>query len=441
MTSEAGGRSTLADNVCPRPASHVRGCGRQPTLRRPAIATGTTAERPVEVGCVAGEDRDAANLLSVLMVTPRFAPEVGGVEQHVLEVARRMTALGCRVTVLTTDRSRHLPETEEIEGVEIRRVSAWPRHRDYHFAPAIYWRILTGRDDWDLVHVQSYHTFVAPLAMLAARRAHLPYVLTFHGGGHSSRLRQSLRRTQWRLLAPLVGRATRLIAVAGFEIDLYGKVYNVPRERFALIPNGVDVTAAEPVDCDGTLIASIGRLERYKGHQRILAAMPAILARRPDARLWIAGSGPYEEELRRRAVALGVAEHVEIRAIPADERERMAREVAHAAVVVLLSEYETHPLAVIEAIALGVPAVVANTSGLAELADRGLAEAVALDSTPEEVAAAVERQLDAKRVPPSQPLPTWDDCASSLLGLYSEVVRQRAAARRTRAAPAHPMQR
>jgi glycosyltransferase involved in cell wall biosynthesis len=92
---------------------------------------------------------------------------------------------------------------------------------------------------------------------------------------------------------------------------------------------------------DETLIASVGRLERYKGHQRIIAALPAILKQKPDVLLWIAGKGPYESALRILARKLCVEDHVRFQAIPPEDRERMAQELANASLVVLLSEYET----------------------------------------------------------------------------------------------------
>jgi hypothetical protein len=48
--------------------------------------------------------------------------------------------------------------------------------------------------DADIVHCQSYHTFVAPLAMGAAIRCRFPYVVSFHSGPHASALRTSLGR-------------------------------------------------------------------------------------------------------------------------------------------------------------------------------------------------------------------------------------------------------
>src|SRR5262249_55524255 len=160
-----------------------------------------------------------------------------------------------------------------------------------------------------------------------ALRAGIPYVATFHGGGHSSRLRTRLRGTQLRLLRPLLARAQALVAVAPFEVDHYGEALDLPRSRFVLIPNGADLpaptTARAAAPGRPPLIASVGRLERYKGHHHVIAALPNVLERRPDARLWIAGSGPYEAKLETLAERLGVRDRVDIHAVPANERTRM----------------------------------------------------------------------------------------------------------------------
>ena len=282
--------------------------------------------------------------MRLLIVTPRFLPETGGVETHVYETSRRLAALGVAVTVLCTDASGDLPPHDTIDDVTIRRVRAYPADRDLRLAPAIGRIVREG--DWDLVHVQSYHTLVAPHAMLACVRSGTPFVLSFHGGGHSGRVRTLIRPAQQWALRPLLARAARLIALARFEVELYGRRLRLPPERFASVPNGSDLPSLPPGDAprvDPDLIASVGRLERYKGHHRVIAALPFVLARRPRARLWIAGSGPYRSELERIALRLGVAERVEIRAIPPSERSTMAAELSRAAVVTLLSDFETHP--------------------------------------------------------------------------------------------------
>lgn len=361
--------------------------------------------------------------LRILMVTPRYLPEMGGVENHVHQVASRLEQAGVQITVLTTDRAGNLPSDELENGVRIKRVRAWPVRGDYFFAPGIYKYIQQSKPD--LVHIQSFHTLVAPLAMLAARRANLPYLLTFHRGGHSSQLRNALRGSQLALLRRLLTHAERLVTLAHFEQGYYTKKLHLPAERFALIPNGADLpklaNKAEKKR-DETLIASVGRLERYKGHQRIIAALPTILKQKPDVLLWIAGKGPYESALRILAKKLSVEDHVRFQAIPPEDREGMAQELANASLVVLLSEYETHPIAILEALALGRPVLVADTSGLSELCEQGLARGIRLDSTPDQVAAAVMEQLRSPLIHEKIDLPSWDDCAEGLLNLYNEIL-------------------
>jgi glycogen synthase len=358
----------------------------------------------------------------VLFVTARYFPHIGGVENHVYQVASRLARLGIDATILTTDSSGHLPAVEDVEGVHIRRIRSWPSIEDYYFAPDIY-RIIT-QERWDIVHVQSYHTLVAPLAMWAAWQANVPYIVTFHGGGHSSRLRHSLRWVQQWMLRPLLARASRLVAIAQFEIPLFSERLGLPQDRFTLIPNGADlpiIPRGERQAVDENLIVSIGRLERYKGHHRVIAALPEILARRPDIRLWIAGEGPYKSHLWNLARKLGVDHRVNIHAIPATERGRMARELSKAALVILMSEYETHPIAALEAVALGRPVLVADTSGLSELAQRGLAEAIPLKSTPVQIAEAVIKNINQPINVMTLQMPTWDDCSVGLLDLYRDV--------------------
>lgn len=361
----------------------------------------------------------------LLYVTPRYAPLMGGVETHVQQVAERLVRQELEVHVLTT-LPKGLPAEEECAGVKVHRAAYWPASGDVYFSPQIYRTVLHGK--WDLVHLQSYHTLVAPAAMLAARRAGIPYVVTFHGGGHSSNLRNALRGAQQQLLKPLLQGAERLVAVAAFEIDYFSKKLDIPRYKFVLIPNGADLPDAPGEQSPekngrqvGTTIASVGRLERYKGHQRILAALPHILEQRPDARLWIAGSGPYEEELRRQAQRLGVSEQVEIRAIPASERSRMARELAKVDLVVLLSEYETHPIAVLEALKFKRPVLVADTSGMRELSQKGWARAVPLEASPQQVAQAALLQMEQPLLPENLEISSWDDCAGGLLNLYRSI--------------------
>jgi glycosyltransferase involved in cell wall biosynthesis/GT2 family glycosyltransferase len=369
----------------------------------------------------AGDREDGTGKPRVLMVTPLSPLHQGGVERHVMEVSKRVAAAGAEVEVLCTEPGGPKLQEEERDGVKIRTVRAWPANRDWCLAPRI-WREMSRRP-WDVVHVQSYHTFVAPLAMLRALTLGIPYVVTFHGGGHSSEARNKVRGLQRALLRPLLKRAERLVAVARFEIEEYGGELGIPAEKFALIPNGTDLAFSDAGSANGVpegppVLASIGRLERYKGHHRVIDAFSFVLKREPEARLVIVGTGPYEGELRKQAQALGIAEKVEFTSTPPDQPSAMAELLQGISLVVLLSDFETHPLVALEAAAAGRRLLVADASGLGELAADGFARPIPLDESPEGVAEAVIEEL-AKPPQTKRPkLSSWDECAAELLDLY-----------------------
>ena len=370
------------------------------------------------------------NMLNVLMVTARYFPDIGGIEMHVHEVGRRLASNGINITLLTTmphALSTPLPREMVVEGMRVIRVRSWPSERDYHIASEMYPIIKHGK--WDLVHCQGYHTFVPPIAMLAAKKAEIPYVVTFHSGGDSSRFRKAIRGTQRMALRPLLAGAERLIGPSQWEVEFFREQLHLPKTQFAVIPNGAqhlpDLSVSARGTKDGKLIVSVGRLERYKGHQRVIAAMPKVLELVPDAQLRIVGKGPYEPALQKMARALGVAERVEIRAVPPGDSDGMASIIAGADLVTLLSEHEAQGIAILEALALRRPVLVASTTALQEFADRGLARAVSLRSNPDEVATAMVRQIREPLVPVNVELPTWDDCAADLLALYQSVAGKR----------------
>ncbi|HET9849393.1 MAG TPA: glycosyltransferase family 4 protein [Candidatus Dormibacteraeota bacterium] len=361
--------------------------------------------------------------IRALMVSTRAFPDAGGVETHIHEVAPRLVRMGVSVSVATTDPRGRFPADEWIDGVHIRRFPGWPDTRDYTLAPQIYRTI--KRERWDLVHCQGIHTLIPPLAMLAAWRARIPYVVTLHSGGHSSRVRNALRIAQWWALRPLLTQAARLIAVSMFEADLFSRQLRLPMERFAVIPNGSDLpppTSELPARRRERLILSIGRLERYKGHHRVIAALPAVLRAYPDARLEIIGGGPYEPQLRQLAQRLGVVERVEIRELPANDRAGMANLLARAGLLVLLSEYESQSITVMEALAAGCPVVATHTTALRPLARDGWIQAVPLRCSANEIAAAIIGQLNDHILPGTLPVPRWDECASDLHGVYRQIV-------------------
>lgn len=367
------------------------------------------------------EDSCAEKQRRILQVTWSYFPYMGGVPTHAYELATRLARRGFDVTVLSTDPMGTLAREEMAERVRLIRVPAFPKDRDYYFAPDIFKVI--ARERWDLIHLQGAHNFVAPTAMLAALRTQTPYVVTFHSARHASAVRNALRPIQWRVLSPLLRRAAHLIAISEQEATYFQKLLQVQMDRFSVIPNGFDLPIPDdaPPKQDSGLIVTVGRLDPLKGHQRLIEAMPKVLEQRPDARLLIIGSGDYEANLRARSQALGVAERVEIRAIPPIARAEMAKVLKQAGIVVFMSYSENSPIAAREAIAMGCSVLTTYVSGLSVLADKGMAQPIPVESTPQEIADAIVRQLRHPFVPQDIDLIKWDDCVTAVTEIYDRI--------------------
>lgn len=387
--------------------------------------------------------------LRILMVSARFSPFVGGTEIHTGQVASELVSRGHRVTVLTTDLNGSLPEHEDIDGVEVVRIRAYPRWSDLYFAPKM-WKWIPERP-WDLVHVQGYHTAVAPIALRVAQAEGIPTLLTFHSGGHSSRLRNLLRPLQVAMLRRYLLRTSALIGVSKFEAELFSKRMGIESDKIEIIPNGVDRPAARSLPAaskqveaeievetkeekpiiagwnrDDRVILSAGRLVRYKGHHRIIEAMPKILAGEPRARLLILGEGPYENTLRRLAHRLGVTDRVTFDSVPSTHRGRLDDLFGSASVAVVLSDYESHGMVAHEALDAGLPLVVLDRSALGEIAASGSARAVPPRASRHEVAEIVLRclgeNIDPSAAKNSQGTrsrgETWDRITDRIEQLY-----------------------
>ena len=362
--------------------------------------------------------------MQVLLVCPRFHPSTGGVETHVREVARRMPALGIEATVLTTDPTGELPAEDEVGGIPVRRVRAWPTGRDWMASPGLPAAIRARRPD--VVHVHSFQTFVAPTAITTAALARIPYLLTFHRGGHRTGVVRALPAVQLLVLAPYLRRAAGLVAVSRFEAAGMARSLGIARSRIAVIPNGAELPPPSPgTVAEPGLLVSVGRLEPYKGHALAVEALAALVADRGDERLRILGGGPDGPRLRALAEAAGVGDRVEIASVPGTERVAYADELARAGCVLVLSRYESQGISAWEAVSLRRPLVVTEATALAELVDAGAAVGVPLGASGGAVAAAV--RLARAGAPASVDVPTWDACAEALARRYRAAAEGRPA--------------
>jgi glycosyltransferase involved in cell wall biosynthesis len=134
------------------------------------------------------------------------------------------------------------------------------------------------------------------------------------------------------------------------------------------ILNGVDYGfwSAHPRQMDRPpVVVNVGRLHPVKGQDVLLRAFAVISERVPEARLWFVGNGGERGVLEELARRYGISDRVHF--LGELGREEVRATLARAALFVLPSRSEGLPLALLEAMAVGLPAVATDVGGVAEV--------------------------------------------------------------------------
>jgi glycosyltransferase involved in cell wall biosynthesis len=233
-------------------------------------------------------------------------------------------------------------------------------------------------------HVVHTHTAKAgAVGRLAARLTRVPVVVhTFHGHvfhDYFGRLKSRLAISTERMLARLSDRLITLSERLRGEIAGYGVA---PLEKIEVIPLGLDLQRFS-VDCrpkpgvlrqalglgqGDVLIGSVGRLVPIKNHRLFLQAASAVRAAGLKAKFVIVGDGELRSALETEAHNLGLNGDVYF----TGWRRDLPEVYADLDVLVNTSLNEGTPVAVIEAMAAGVPVVATNVGGVPDVILHGL---------------------------------------------------------------------
>jgi glycosyltransferase involved in cell wall biosynthesis len=289
----------------------------------------------------------------------------GGPLTHVLELAPRVAACGVDVTVLSSTRT----STERARGLGLDAVLVPLDHKFDVRGAAAAWRHIAQAD---IVHTHDRRT---GLLVRAQARVRGPRpVHTFHGlpeeifarvGRPDARTPPGVSRAREAWLMHGLLRIEALLSYLGTVVvpsaalaQFLGE-HGFPRNRLHVIPNGVELgERAHHGPREPVVVVCAALLERRKGVDVLLEA--AAIAQAP-LRLEILGDGPERAALEARAQELGLDAH--FAGYVDDVRERLRE----ADIFVLPARAENLPMAILEAMATGLPVVSTRVGGNAEL--------------------------------------------------------------------------
>jgi glycosyltransferase involved in cell wall biosynthesis len=188
--------------------------------------------------------------------------------------------------------------------------------------------------------------------------------------------------------------------------DYLSETEKLPRDRFTVIHNGVDITAIEEsrrlycpkrdvlraefsVASDEKLFLTIGRMVRQKNHLRMVDAFALLVKSRPNCKLMIIGDGGFKDEIELRVKQLGVSDKV----ILLGSRKDIHQFYVMSDITLLSSDHEGFCIAAMEGLAFGAPLVSTRVAGVVEYLEDGKNGFFA-EKTPEDLAEKMEKIVD-----------------------------------------------
>ena len=314
------------------------------------------------------------------------------------------------------------PDSEEADGLSFHRTRGTapvlPGLREWReiglLADAI--EKLAGQWRPDVLHAHSPALCGAAAARAAARLG-LPLVYEIRafwedaavGNGTGSEGSAKYRLTR-ALEDRVVAKADHVVTICeGLRADLVSR--GTDAGRITIMPNGVDLALfGTPIARDdalgeelglghGPVIGFIGSFYDYEGLDDLIAAMPALVARHPQARLLLVGGGPREAALREQAESSPCADAIRfVGRVPHDQVERyysLCDVMAYPRKRSRLTDLVT-PLKPLEAMAQGKLVAASDVGGHRELISHGETGALFAPDDPAACAAALAGLLDAR---------------------------------------------
>jgi glycosyltransferase involved in cell wall biosynthesis len=281
--------------------------------------------------------------------------DVGGAEAVVTALCRLQHEAGHRVSVHCLDRRGVMGDRLESEGIPVvvhgpgRSLTiSWRLYRAF--------RVLHP----DVVHCHNKSATVH--AALAARCAGARLVSTRHGmAAPPYRLRKELKF--WVVAATLCDRVVAVCETARRNMLAGARraARNVVTIRNGAYPAAGTETNRRPGD--RFMLVTVGRLVPAKSYATLLTAVAYARARVPDIALRIVGDGPERMSLEQLTGTLGLQDVVEF----CGERADVGTLLSAADLFVLSSLSEGLPISILEAMAAGLPTVVTEIGGMAEV--------------------------------------------------------------------------
>jgi rhamnosyl/mannosyltransferase len=336
--------------------------------------------------------------MRILYLYKDYYPVLGGIENHIRQLAEGLRMCGVETQVLVTNTANHTAQ-ETIDGVPVlktaRQLNISSAPVSLPFFPAV--RRL--EKDVDIAHLHMPYPPGELAQLLCGRSPRL--VATYHSDIVRQRVLGALYRPfLWQML-----RRVDLIAVSNPIYIQDSSFLRVHTDKCRVIPFGIDLERFErtpTVEAQAArwrarwpghpLVLFVGRLRHYKGVDVLIEAAAHLPG---DVEVLIVGVGPFGGALQQQAQRSGVADRVHFLGELSDEEVTTLYHAADIFVLPSTNRAETFGIVQLEAMACGMPVVCTELgTGTSYVNQHGVTGLVVPPNEPAALAAALRQLLD-----------------------------------------------
>ncbi|MDZ8188193.1 MAG: glycosyltransferase [Nostoc sp. ChiSLP02] len=390
--------------------------------------------------------------MKILHIIPSVASVRGGPSQAVLETVKALRNQGVAAEIATTnDNGNDLLDVPLKQCIEYKQVPIWffsrfsPQVnfiREFAFSSQLTWWLWQNAGNYDLLHVHAIFSYASTVAMAIARIKNIPYIVRPLGQLCEWSLQQSARKKQIYLQSierANLNHAQALHLTSQQEqqevADLGLRVPSFVLPHGLLIPEPVanarhrlrqylNLPADEPV------ILFLSRLHPKKGLDYLIKALGKLSDRRFSFVLAGSGTKEYEAEIESLLVKTGIRHRTYLPGFVAGETKNLF--IQGSDLFALTSHSENFGVAVLEALAVGVPVLLTPGVALASVVQQNQLGYIAqMDVSA--IAEAIDRYLSHPQVgiemgDRARQLVlenyTWNRIAKNLMDIYTKLLKQ-----------------
>ena len=302
--------------------------------------------------------------IKVAIVLPYFGS--GGADKMVAQLAAGMDGRNYHVEVFCVygePQDNHLEKMVQNSGVYIHFIR---KKKGFSVSAMVrlYQKLKTF--DPDVVHTHLYACLYAFPWPLLRRK---PFLHTFHLPPELEN-RRFLRRIISKVLIGM--KVMSPVAISHQNQKFLAQYYGLPETAISVVCNPVELAKFDnlkPRTNDGFTFITAGRFSAQKNQKLMLRAFAEFLGKGHDANLVMLGKGEEEENLKALARELGISERINFAGFVVNVEDYLN----NADVFLLSSDFEALPLALLEAMAAGLPIISTDVGGVRDIVtDNGL---------------------------------------------------------------------